>query len=310
MHNKLKEAFLILLVLFSWGFAADGENYLADPATSGLSYLRLPVSARAAALGNTMVSMSTDVGGVLANPAIAGGNDSVMAMISQEFMTLDRSHYFVAAQYPLSWYQASVGLGYVQYGIKGFDGRDMNGTQTGTFSDLETTVAAWYGGAIRKNLFWGALGEYHKQEFETATAKGFSFGTGLLYRISPLVEVGVAAQNLGWNYTWSTGYAENISPSFLIGGSTHLLSNTLNIGSDVEWTPKNFPQAHLGVEYWIVPQFCVRAGTQAPNPIQGSGGIGIKYKALSIDYAFTYHQSGLGSSHLLSLLFKMQSFDW
>jgi len=300
---------IAVLVMVQLGFAISGERYQADASKSALGYLRLPVSARVAALGGAVSAMGDDAASALINPALAARTSVTRITASGEKMTLDRGHYFAGILYPLHFTVSTIGLGWIQYGVGGIEERDENGFWEGEFSDLENTIVLLYGGGIGRTLFAGLTAKYHTQKLRASQANGFSADVGIFHQASKMFHWSLVAHNLGWKFKWDTGHSDTLAPSFRIGSSVYPYKENLAISSDLEWTPGNFLQGHGGIEAWIAPQFCIRAGVQAPNPIMGSGGFGIRYNIrtsgrilpVSVDYSFVYHQSELGHSHLISL---------
>lgn len=282
--------------------ARNGDNYQADASAGALSYLRLPVSARAAALEGAFSALGDDAAGAMINPAVIARSTVFTVTTTVEWLTLDRQHLFGGAVYPIPGYMCSVGAGFVQYGVNNIERRDENGILRGEFRDLENTVALWFGSAFIDSTYnWGLAAKYHFNYLDDALGQGFSFDLGLFYQPLSNLNVAFTAAMLGRELSWNTGEKDPISPSFRTGLVYKPFKEYVNLTSDAEWTPGNYPQSHAGVECWIVPYFCLRGGLQGPNPIKGSGGLGIHHKNITVDYAFGYHQSTLGNSHILSI---------
>jgi hypothetical protein len=300
-HKYIYKAICLFTALSFSCYAASGDNYLADPSKSALSYLQLPVSARMAGMGGAVSAFGDNPSCAMINPAMTAKTNNTQFELSGEKLTLDRQHYFGGAVYPFTSLLAAIGFGWTGYGVDNIERRDPYGIRLGEFSDRENTIALMGAGGLRSNLLLGGAFKYHQQVLESSTAQGFSADAGLYLQVSEKVNLALSGRNLGWKFKWDTGQEERFAPGFRIGSAIIPLKDIITIASDLEWTPGNYPQGHGGIEYWLLPQFCIRAGTQAPNPIQGSGGFGIRYKAVSLDYSFTYHQSGLGHSHLVTL---------
>lgn len=281
--------------------AISSDGYLADPSKSALAYLRLPASARAAALGGAVNALEGDVAYALVNPALSARATKITFTASAGVLSLDRRQHFAGVLYPLTDYLSTIGVGWNQAGVADIERRNENGITDGSFSDAEQTLAIWYAGGITQKLLVGAAGQYHTQILDDATARGLSGDVGLFWNLTDKLNVAFVGRNLGWMFRWDTGAEERIAPSIGTGAAFLPFKDHLAISSDLEWTPGNYVQGHGGIQATGPAWFSLRAGVQAPNPIQGSCGVGILYKALTFDYAFTFHQSGLGHSHLLSI---------
>jgi hypothetical protein len=218
-----------------------------------------------------------------------------------QFMTLDRKHYFGGVVYPFPNRVAAIGIGFVQYGVNKIERRDEFGILEGEFSDLENTIAMWYGSGTTGKSYWGVAAKYHFNRLDDTRGRGCSFDAGCFTNPADGLNLALSAGMLSWGFYWDTGEKDPVIPSLRGGLEYTTLKDHVNLLSDVEWTPRNYPQGHLGMEYWIIPQICVRGGAQGPNPVKGSGGFGLKYEYFSVDYAFVYHHSKLGHSHFLSI---------
>lgn len=285
--------------------AIDWDSFIADESKSALSYLRLPVSARVAGLGGAVSAIGDDAATGLVNPASIATAQKTRFTVSGEKLTLDRQHYFAGLLHPLHSVGSVVGMGWIQAGVSDIEKRNDEGVQNGSFGDLENTIALWYGGRIVERLYAGLAAKYHMQTLDDTKATGFGGDVGIFFAANPKLGLALAGNNLGSGFKWETGHEDKLAPGLRIGLAFHPIETRLLLSSDLDWTPGNLPQGHGGVEYNIVPEFCIRAGTQGPNPMQGSAGFGIHYRVIRIDYAFTYHQSELGHSHLASLIFEM-----
>ena len=308
-REKLMQKWYIVfigLVLAISSSHSDNKKFLADPLRSTLSYLRLPVSARVAALGG---AVSSHVKGYPAysvvNPALISKITLIKLEISKPILTLDRKHFFISGLYPFTNYEAAIGAGWINYTIDEIEERTNNGVLIGNFSDQENTFFINVGMSLLPNFGVGLTAKYHMQSLYETKAQGFSGDIGCFYQPWELLTIAFVCHSLGTKFKWDNGHDEMIYPGFRFGASTLLFSDILGISADCEWTPGNFPQIFGGIECQPLPWVTIMTGAQAPNPIQFSGGIDFSYKFLSVQYAFVYHKAELGHSHIITLGFEI-----
>ena len=294
----------IVLLLASFAFSFDPANNLSDPSNSALSFLHLPVSARVAALGGAVTAYGQDAASAFINPALTGLAPDIRISGSYEQMALDRMHNFGGVIIPLLPKHA-IGVGWSIYGVDEIERRSDYGILEGTFNDRENVVAGFYSYGDSSRLLGGISTRYYYQKLDNIRADGYGVDAGLYYHPIQMVRLGLVGQNLLGSMNWSTKDVDRIAPVLRVGGALFPYKNSfmtsLMLSADAEYTQDNSPQAHGGVETWFKNMFCIRLGLEAPNPIQYSGGFGLRYQLFAVDYAFTHHESELGNSHLYSI---------
>lgn len=278
-----------------------GEKYIGDAKTSALAYLRMPVSARQAALGDAVSASEDIVANGYLNPAQAATVSGTRVMVSGDKLTIGRSHYALGLVQPLGVWRTAIGGGWVQFADHEIEERDINGRLTGQFNDLENTIAVWAATGITPDLFSGISLKYHAQSLHEQKARGISADAGLLVRGSRHLNFALVLRHLGWKFVWDSGIEDQLYPEIRGGLFYRPSAEYLSLYSDLAWTPGNSAQGHAGLEVSAIPELAVRAGIQGPNPILASAGFGLSFRTIAVDYAFSFHQSGLGHSHLLSL---------
>ncbi len=304
-NGYLNSVCISLLLMLSSSFAQD-ETFLADPSRSALSYLRLPVSAKVAALGGAVsANINTNPSFTVLNPALISKTYPAKLEISIPLMTLDRKRMFIGGIYPFKDYLAAIGVGWISYRVEGIEERSNNGLLLGKFADQENTFALWGGFCVFENLGVGISLKYHEQKLYDKYAQGFSGDIGCFYHPSKIFTMSFVAHSLGTKFKWNTGYSDQIYPGFRLGTHTLLFREILGVSIDCEWTPGNFIQGYSGIEFNPIPWGSIMVGVQAPNPIHISGGIELSYKFIFIQYAYIYHRAELGNSHIITLGFDI-----
>jgi len=166
--------------------------------TSAASFLKLPVSADAIALGGNAVAMGNGSGSVAANPAALG-------FIGQhEFQASYGSHLegykFFNAAMGRSGGSMNTGLSVTRIAADDFEGRDGEGAPTGGFgaSDMALNLSA---AKAFRNFSFGMNVKYIASAIENESASAIAVDAGLVflgdkYAAYPY-RLGVSIRNLG-----------------------------------------------------------------------------------------------------------------
>ncbi len=202
-------------------------------------------------------------------------------------------------------------FGYVNYGD--FSGRDENGLQTGTYQSRDFSGSVGWGMELLPGLSAGiSLKTYHTS-LDNQGYSTFSTDVGLLWKILPALDLGLAHSNLNLNRDvgnspltegWRVGAAWTVDKQLLLAAATELQNNDTK-------------RIQLGAEYWFGNTdtkenvLALRAGyvVTYPNPeLDGMNGMtfGFGYmitRSLVFDYAML-PTGDLGTSNRLSLTLK------
>ncbi len=154
----------------------------------------------------------------------------------------------------------------------------------------------------------GLLLKFLYQDAHLETAYGLGLDLGVQWSSPPLA-LGLAVQNpVPTPLLWSTGTREWLLPSAVLGGA--LGTDGLRLLLDLETHFEDYGEAaafalgalsldlHAGVEWNPHPAVALRAGLDRGNPTLGAG---VRYRFLSLDYAFMGH-ADLKNSHRFSLV--------
>jgi competence ComEA-like helix-hairpin-helix protein len=161
----------------------------------------------------------------------------------------------------------------------------------------ETMFALTYANAFEKKLLYGVSVNYQHtfiKNYGSAGAMGIDIG--VLGLITESLALGFAAHNLN---APRIGLArEELAQTYTLGLSYKALSNFL-IALDLEKDVRFPLTMKSGVEYRPVTAFSIRIGFSS-EPSRFTGGFGIHYAMLDIDYAFATHRD-LGMTNQLSV---------
>jgi len=157
------------------------------------------------------------------------------------------------------------------------------------------------------NLTVGVGAKILHEDIEDYTSSGFALDGGLLYTPSRGITVGLGLMNVGV----ASAFDEERDPlPLLVKFSAAWKGLESDYGQlvaavDVDYLPGNLPKPAFGLEYWGGRYFALRAGyavkeTDLSQLIGFATGIGVRYKALRIDYAFAPF-STLGTTHRVTM---------
>ncbi|MDA8243418.1 MAG: PorV/PorQ family protein [Elusimicrobia bacterium] len=303
----MKTRAIITAVLLTCAAARAGV--CADKTGTGTAaFLKLPVDARGAALGETAAVPAAGAMALFQNPAgLAYGGAAAFAF-SHSMLVEDLSYDVLGAAVPLrSAGTVALGAQYLRYGS--IDSLDNTGAPAGTISPRDSAISAGYAFAATEGFYLGGSLKYISSRI-SGSARTAAADLGLIVEDDE-VSAGVAVQNLGKGLK----FGSETSPlpyNVKLGAAAHFSGNW-------RWAADfNFPgdgPAWLGVgaEYSFVsgPGLTLlgRAGynTSALDTREINGlslGFGLARGPLSLDYSFST-MGMLGSNSRLSLAYRL-----
>ena len=291
-----------IIILF---FALIGVSFAQNdgPANTGLSFLKLGVSARAVSMGEAVVSNSEDASSVHYNPAsmFLGPDVNAIIMHNQEIQGI-RTEY-LAARVKLTKF--AFGFNVNNTAVSDIEVREIPGDPQTTFTaqDFELGFSGAY--KVNESLQFGLTAKFLYEKIYIDNNDGYAFDFGGLYTKDRL-SIGAALTNLG-TMNSLRNEPTKLPASFRIGASYLFpltgIGATLRVAADgYKVINGGIIHANTGAEFVYKELFSVRAGYQSGYENKNiTTGIGIKYKAFNLDYAFVPYKFSLGSSHTLTL---------
>lgn len=316
MFLKRTMTIIILLIInsqmiFSDGFSEWYEKTFEKEETGiGMSFLKLPVSARQAAMGGTSAAVNEGAGGVYSNPAkmltpepqksFVFNHQNLVQGIHQEF-----------AGFLFSGSEKAVGFSASGLFVGGMEYRTGPGESQGDFSAYD--FSASLSGAFRlySDMSVGLRTKIiHERIFEySATVYAFDFG--ILYRPFDRLKFGATLENLGPKYsmikdsktlsrlplTWRAGFAFALP-------SVWNMQECLAL--DVWKSPDVRLRVDAGAEITHSSNFSLRFGGKFNYDTQSfTAGFGYLWKNITFDYAFVPYTSSLGQAHVITLTLSL-----
>ena len=281
-----------------------------DKGTSAAQFLKLGAGARAAGMGEAYSAVCADAGAVYWNPGALSGLNGI-------YGTFTHAELFGALTYEYAGYAQSfknfgtVGLG-VQYLSAGrIPETDAYGFETGAdMAPLQLAVALAYGRKIG-GFGFGAAAKYISSRL-AGTAAAFTADAGILSPglINNKLRLAFVVQNAGGALKYGQT-SEPLPLNFKLGGA-FTVSDKFILGLDLNSPRDNKPYAGAGAEYNFNLSAVSLAGrlgynTRTPGDIDAmtgaSTGIGVMFRKLALDYAFSPFGS-LGGAHRISVNLK------
>lgn len=186
-----KAVFTLILVLASLVIEAQESQ-------TEYNFLRLPVSAHAAALGGENITIIED------DPSLMFSNPAMAASVSDKTIGLNYMNYMNGAHYGSASYtmilseKATLGAGaqYINYGT--MKEVDENNIQTGDFSASDLSVSAVLAYQLGKNIVGGITAKFIYSNIGSYNSIGLGVDLGINY-YDPEREwsISAVAKNLG-----------------------------------------------------------------------------------------------------------------
>ncbi|HVN67080.1 MAG TPA: PorV/PorQ family protein [Candidatus Sulfotelmatobacter sp.] len=323
-------------------------------ANAALDLGEVAVGARPLGLGKAFVGLADDASAIFMNPAGLGGNDNLVMTSMSGSMLNDVNYLMFGAsdlspigKIGIGYVSASVGS--IPLTVLTGSGSTQAITQTGAADYSSSLVVLSYGSRLSRFLRGGAgdnfsLGlnlKFLMQGFsggdatlQDATGAGMDADLGLLWWCNSWSTLGLTFQNflpdsLGGRFIWypdkPNQRVEGIPMVTRLGAHFDLIGvsalypdpeKALDLLVDYEMSNDQVrqPTWHLGVEYWPLRMFALRAGLDQQAKAQETGngvdnnftlGAGLIYNGITFDYA--YHQYGElseNAAHYFSIGFR------
>ena len=307
MKNLTKCFFVFVTVLFS---AVSSHAFIseADLGTTAAQFLKLPVGAKNAAMGNASASNLCGSDAIYWNPANLYYLDKNTLSFSHAVWFEDVNYEWISFAVPCGKKGTfGAALQYVSYGS--IDRINSSAQRDGSFSPVDMALYLTYAKSYGSFQFGGNLKYINSKIENSATAFAVDLGTNWNL---PDNKTSVAAviSNLGTKMKFNNE-SENLPLLIKTGCSSYVLDNLL-VALDINFPNDNNIYFNLGAEYEIPVKgktgVFLRAGYDGRNKdIPGFNwlnlGFGISHSDISFDYAFVPYGE-IGMTHLFSLGIK------
>lgn len=279
-----------------------------DVGTTAFPLLKVPVGPRACAMGETHAGFAPDVNVLFSNPAGLGWFKAAQLGISHQDWFLRTRDEHLAASLPAG--PGCIGAGLVYSGTDGIETWDPENNRGDTASLKSGYALLGYGMTLARRLTLGLTLKGLYDRLTRRTGTGACADIGILYRLTPRLNLGLTGQNLGPAMRY--GDESYPLPAALRAGVGYALPR-LRLALDASAPIDNYPSLHLGAEYDLSRLLALRGGARlGPHDWQTlswtslfTAGAGLNLDRLHLDYALVPY-GPLGLTHRLGLRFDFQ----
>ncbi len=282
--------------------------------TIGAQFLKIPIGARAAAIGCAFTAIADDATAVFWNPA-------GIARIEEKTLSFNYAPWLASTQLSEAAYVTRFRFlpGSVAFDVRSLAMPDdevrtvFRPDGTGTRFDAgDVSVGIVYARSLTDKFSTGLGVNWVQSTLATYTAQALTFDFGTLYDTGfRSFRIGMAIQNIGGDMTYLNDPAK-VPTVFRVGMSTLLLDNaaqSLQVAGEFSHPPDNSERANVGMEYalrrtvflrggWFfrfdTERFSAGAGVRLPGPF---------VKENRFDYAYT-EMRGLSPIHRFGMEFR------
>jgi len=310
MFAKKKRYSAILLVLgllVFCGVAGAGE--FAKVGTSGAKFLEIPIGARGVAMGNAFLSLSDDHTAMFWNPAglVHAKKKTVIAEHINWFADITYDAFGLAYKVNDMWsvgfFGASMNSGDIEETTVE---RPLGTGENYSVTNLQTGISLSMNLTDRFSL--GTNIKYVREDLDTEISSSYSVDIGTMYDTRwHTVRIAMSIRNFGPEIELDGGYYDYNNGSQLEDESTFLpyhFPMTFRLGiafdpiltdiqrltlvGELEHPNDNVERLNFGGEYAFREMFFIRGGYTFNHDTLGlSAGLGMRWTAFSVDYAFT-----------------------
>jgi hypothetical protein len=281
-------------------------------------FLRLDLSARAAALGGAFVSNTDDPNVIFYNPAGLKMLDGSPISFSFLKYLLDINLASITYSTELENIgRVAAGIKYVNYGT--FTGADEFGNITGNYGAGEAAFILGYSNVIDKNFYYGVNAKFIYSSIADRSSSALALDLGLNYNVPEQeFSVGFAILNAGGQLSPYINTKENLPLDFTIGASKKLAHLPLRLSLDFHRLNdsqsdliSHLKAFSLGAEFALSKVLRLRLGYDnlrrqeltigTSAGLAGfNAGLGAVIKGYSFDYGFS-SLGAIGAWHRISL---------
>jgi hypothetical protein len=289
----------VVLLLPSLLFAQGGK--------AGLSFLKLGVGGRSLAMAEAAVSTSTDPSAAHYNPAGLRLAMNPQLMIMHKEWIQGSQTEFLGGSIPFESF--SVGFQVNATSIPEIEIRQRPGPAEGTFAARNAAVGISGAYSIDESISIGATLKYLYEKILVDEAGGVGLDIGGLYRSPWNVAFGASVANMGSMGTLRSE-SSKLPTTLRIGASSDVqrtdgIQLTL-AGNIVSIIPEKSTHVLVGGEFGYDEFLFLRMGYASGYESRNiTGGIGVRYGNVSVDYAHVPFRLDFGTTHTFSLAIEL-----
>jgi hypothetical protein len=300
---KRKKVLTLFFLLFMWEFFVFKVE-ASDKGTSGLSFLKFGMGARAMGMGEAFTAQSGEVTSVWWNPAGLSGIKGIQVSFThnQWFQDITAEHFASALNFGKNTLGLSLTMGKVP-NIQKREGPSAEPIALFDAHDVDFSLS--FAQTVKKGIALGLSAKWLYEKIDINSASGWGFDLGGIYSPWERLKFGLAVLNLGSKMKFEK--EKFYLPTLYKVGVNYLvekknLNSDFVFGLDLVKPRDDEVQVHLGGEYSLYQTLKIRLGYQTGYDEKDfSFGLGTQFRKYSIDYGYLPYKSNLGSVHSISL---------
>ena len=229
------------------------------------NFLRIPVSAHAAALGGENVSLIED------DASLALSNPALLSSVSHQTVSFGYMNYMSGTSMYTANYthvlndKATIGVAvhYLNYGSMAET--DYNGLETGTFSPSDLTIEGLFSYTLANNIVGGIGAKfiYSKIGDYTSTAAAIDLGINY-YNPEADFSASFAVKNLGGQLSAYDEEFEDLPIDIMLGVSQRIHNTPFRVHATFcdlnHWDYAFLRHLNIGTDVILAPQFYLAVG--------------------------------------------------
>lgn len=255
------------------------------------AFTRIPVGARAPALGGGIAAIDREATAALSNPAgLAQLREPLTVILSGTKLPYAQHLYYIGAA---GWATPELSLGLSALLFSAGDDIEFRSANTLAPDSVESASSQLYTFAIAGRLFpvmdVGLAAKFIVDSIGPVSANGFSMDFGLHYRPYRRLALALVVNDMaGTSFDWNTGGSDRFKSYLRIGGAVDL--NPILLVAEVARPSGSalYRRYSGGVEWDIHPSFLLRLGYNDGRLAAGFGAHTWyqRWATLRLDYAF------------------------
>ena len=294
----MKKIGIIIGGLLTFTLISVGNVYAGGVGTTAADFLKIGLGARASAVGDAFTALADDGSCLYWNPAglVQLKNKQLLVSYNSWFAGIKQG--YISFTLPLSE-EESVGVGTNYLDMGAFEGRDEEGTPTGSFgaSDFQLTIG--YANKLSDKFMAGLSGGILQDTIANDKKNTYLVNAGVLFFTKKSLSLGLSVQNIGSKLS-----SDNLPLTLKLGVARKMKSLTL--AADISKPIDNEMYYSTGGEWSIRKDLFLRVGYKSNQDIASGIAIGIGLKREKIDFDYAYVPYGdLGNTHRISIVIKL-----
>ncbi len=298
----MKQFVLVLFLMFNF------LNVILAQTETGMAFLKLPVDARSAAMGETGAAYANDAAAVHWNVALLAKNQNKSLVFMHNAYLANIAQEFGAFQFTHGKHSFAVALNLMS--IPGIEIRGQQPTEkpVGTTEAINLAAGLSYARMVKKDWSIGLSVKYLYEKYYLEDASGWALDIGFFktHFLLNSLDFGLSLQNLGKMKPLNVKATKLpfILRSGLLYHSPVLIGHSeIRLTFDATYLISE-KESNLagGIEVPILTVLNLRSGINYyDDRLRYSIGFGLNYQNYQFNYAFSPYPYNLGNSHRFSL---------